>query len=649
MRTLWNSVLSDTHIFSPSLINEARIGYVRSLNPTHGPLRGQDVLQEVGIQGLSNVPDAYGMPQIMITGLGTLTQIQQQVAAEQGTHFNDSLTWIHRNHTFKFVVDVRKVTPNTTTVPVGAFGNFNFTGTFSGNAYSDFLLGLPQVSSVTPASPPSYRRQTEWAGFAQDDMKIGQRLTLQLGLRYEYQTPTRNLLDATYNFDPATQSLVVPSDDALSLVSPLFNRSIPITVADGSRFPEGRLWWSDKNNFAPRIGFAYRPGGSSDFAVRGAWGVYYDKIGFGLLYSGGPFAATAETYTNAVVNGAPLFQFPLPFPNTQAGASTAQPNVNAVLTRMSNPYVQQWNLSLEKGIRDVGLRASYIGTKATGLMYARNINQPPPSTVPFVQGRRPYPAYRDIVLTDQGGNSIYHAFQLEAKRRLQSLTFNIGYTWQSMIDDVADNGNDVATQIPNPFDRRSERARESYSLTHRFVASAIWQIPFGRGRRFGSHIPGWANQIFGGWETIWTAYLQTGPWFNPTFSGSDPSNTNTIGGRPDALRSGEIPDPNVNRWFDPTAFAVPPANAGRFGNSGRNILEAPGMRVLHLGVAKEFRIYEKAVVTFEVAARNLFNHPNFGLPVTDITNPSAGRILGFPDSLLAGEARAIQMRLFLRW
>ncbi|MGH8248976.1 MAG: TonB-dependent receptor domain-containing protein, partial [Gammaproteobacteria bacterium] len=653
LREFWSAVISDTHIFSPTLINEARIGFVRSLNPFHGPQRGLEVIAAVGLQGIASAPDAFGMPRIGIVGFTEISQIREAVEVEQSGQFTDALTWVHRRHTWKMGVDLRRATPNITNIPVGAHGNFIFTNAFSGNAYANFLLGLPQESLHTPADPPSYRRQSDWGLFVQDDFKVNSRLTLQLGLRYEYQKPLRHLLDTLYNFDLASGGLVLASERSRSSVSPLFDPRIPISVADGSRFPVGRLWHSDRNNFAPRLGFALRPTASSDFAIRGGWAVFYDKFGYGIAtpFLGGPFTAVSDRFVNSITGGVPLFQFPNPFPAAQAGPSTTTPIVNAVLPDLRNPYVQQWNLTVERGKWNTGFRASYIGTKGTGLPYQRNVNVPAPSPTPFSQSRRPYPLYGDILLVDQGANSIYHGLQLEARRRVESLTFNLGYTWGNTISDAADTagGTDVAAKIENPFDRRAERGRETYAIRHRFVASAVWQIPVGKGRHFLSAMPGWANQVLGGWEMIGVAYLQTGNWFTPVFSGSDPSNTNTVGGRPDRVASGKLSNPDLTRWFDPSAFVAPPVNSGRFGNSGRNILEGPGVKVLHLTVAKDFPIYETVKVTFQVAARNIFNHPNFGLPATDIHNANVAKITSFPEDLLSGRFRTIQARLLLSW
>lgn len=653
LRNLRSGVISDTHLFQPTLINEFRLGFQRSRNAFHGPQRGIDVLNSVGIEGVSNVPDAYGIPVVNITGVQSLTQIQEAANIEQSKQLSDALTWVRGRHTIKSGLDVRLQDPNNVSVPIGTYGTYSFNGNYTGQGYADFLLGIPQQTAKTFPAPPSYRRQYEYGFFVNDDFRLGPRLTAQLGLRYEYQTPTYHKRAAQYNFDPVSAQLVLVSEESRQYVSRLFNASIPIRVADGSTFPRNSLWRPDRNNFAPRVGFAFRPTGSADFAIRGGYGVFYDRIGVGLAgtFDGGPFTPGSELFTNRITAGTPLLQFPRPFPSVPAGPSTAPPIVSSVIVNLVSPYVQQWNLSVERVLAGIGVRTSYIGSKGTNLFYQRQINRPAASTTPFAQNRRPYTLYGDIALIDQGGNSNYHAFQVEANRRHANLTFNAGYTWSNLISDAGDSGGDVTDPIENPLNRAAERARESYAIRHRLVGNVIWKVPVGRGQRFLGNAPGIVNQALGGWETMWTFTARSGRWFTPTFVGRDPSNTNTVGGRPDRLADGNLAAESrtMARWFDASSFALPPVNAGRFGTAGRNILEGPGMAVLHLGLMKHFTVYEQLRAYVEMAAKNLLNHPNFNDPNSNISSPLVGQVIGINSGLELGAGRVIQMRVRLVW
>ena len=187
---------------------------------------------------------------------------------------------------------------------------------------------------------------------------------------------------------------------------------------------------------------------------------------------------------------------------------------------------------------------------------------------------------------------------------------------------------------------------------HRVVFNTVWELPFGHGRKFLNALPGPAEQILGGWRAVWVTYLQNGQYFSPSFSGADPSNTNTVGGLPDRICNGNLPpgQRTVQRWFDVSCFAVPPA--GRFGNSGMNILEGPGIHVHNVTLFKEFRVTEKVRFDFMTMAGNIFNHPNFLQPASNISVPGqAGTISRTPD-LYSGERanpRSIEMRVRLRF
>ena len=178
---------------------------------------------------------------------------------------------------------------------------------------------------------------------------------------------------------------------------------------------------------------------------------------------------------------------------------------------------------------------------------------------------------------------------------------------------------------------------------HRVVFNTVWELPFGRGRRFLHTIPGAANQVIGGWRLVWVSYLQNGQYFSPSFSGNDPSNTNTFGGMPDRICNGNLPPGERSRigWFDASCFAEPPA--GRFGNSGANILEGPGMHVHNLTLLKRFQITERVHFDFMGMISNILNHPNFLFPASDISIPDGVGVIGETYGLYSGERAGQRM------
>jgi hypothetical protein len=295
---------------------------------------------------------------------------------------------------------------------------------------------------------------------------------------------------------------------------------------------------------------------------------------------------------------------------------------------------------------------SYIGTRGAQLLYSRNINLPMASKTAFSQARRPYPLYGSINFQDNGGNNIYHGMQVEGLRRLShNLTFNAAWTWSNNISDVEDTGSGVTGgSIENPYSRTRDRGREGYAVRHRVVGNFIYVLPFGHQQRFLTHSSRVIDAVLGGWQLSTLGTLQTGLWITPMFSGADTTGTGASSGRPDRLGNGNLPGSqrSIFGWFDKTAFAIP--SSGNYGNSGRGIVQGPPLRVLHLGLNKDFRIAERLHASFQAAAQNVLNHPNFSLPNVTFNNAAGGSISSTVQNTSAGaenntQARAIQLRL----
>jgi hypothetical protein len=220
---------------------------------------------------------------------------------------------------------------------------------------------------------------------------------------------------------------------------------------------------------------------------------------------------------------------------------------------------------------------------------------------------------------------MYHALQFEAERKMASgLYYQLGWTWAKQLSHGIDSGEQGAV-IANAYDRSSERGDDLYMSRHRLVASYIWELPFGPGRPWLNNMRGIGGHIIGGWRIAGVTLLQTGQRFTPTFAGRDPSNTNTVGGRPDRLGNGNLPksERTIDRWFDASAFVLPPVNAGRFGNSGIGVLEGPGTVNFDLGLFKYVQVKESARLEFSLSTTNTFNHPNFRTPNANISAPPA--------------------------
>jgi hypothetical protein len=300
-------------------------------------------------------------------------------------------------------------------------------------------------------------------------------------------------------------------------------------------------------------------------------------------------------------------------------------DVTGLDVNLRNAYVQQWNFTLERDLGgSIGLRLSYVGTKATSLVYGRNVNMPTPSTIPFNQNRRPYPLFRNIVMRQNGGSQTYHAFTPQLERKWsRGLSFMAAYTWAKNLTDIDETGGvEAGTVIENSFDRARERADAQYTPRHRFISTIIWELPFGRGKRFLDS--GLASTVVGGWQLSGSFIGQTGEFLTPTFAGVDPSNTQTVGGIPDRIGDGKLASGqrSIDRWFDVSAFAVPPANSGRFGTSGRGVIVGPGRQIASAGLFKSFPVRERAFLRVQISFTNLFNKANFDVPALNISAPN---------------------------
>src|SRR5690606_6690249 len=259
--------------------------------------------------------------------------------------------------------------------------DFSFDGRFSGFGYADFLLGLPGTAARLDPLFDRTTKSAELGFYVTDSFKVNPRLTLDLGLRWDYFTAGRYEDGLQYNWDPLTGAVIVP-ENALSAISPLYDPRIQIVTGDPKFTP-------DKGNLAPRLGFAFRF--DEETVLRGGYGVFTEFWGhWPRAQGGGPFQIQ-ETFINEITDGLALFSFPNPFPS--AGALIPSQSISGYPKDASNGYIQQFNLSLEREIWDIGVRFSYQGTRARGLNFALSTNKPEPSLIPFTQDRRPYPQF----------------------------------------------------------------------------------------------------------------------------------------------------------------------------------------------------------------------------------------------------------------
>lgn len=635
-------VVSDTHVFSPGLVNTFRWGWIKDYffdgDTIDGfsPVKGDEVVRKIGLQGVN--PRGYsamGFPTITITGIQQMRVNPGGTALDLNIHsFANTTSWSKGGHVIKFGGELRWFRDFNDTIPEGTYGNFSFDGSIAGQGYAEFLLGIPTQSQRIDPLRARLRHASELGFHASDTWKVNRKLTLDCGLRWDYfKSPTYddNLM---YNWDPASGAVIVPQA-SLNQISPLYPTNL-ITVKTGQVTPDAK-----KTNFRPRTGAAYRV--TNSFVIRGGYGQYTESLGAFTFVNAaaGPYRI-ADVYINLdqARAGRPLFAFPNPFPSGQGNIATSQ-SITGFPAEADNGVIHQFNVSLEKDFHRIGLRASYIGSRSTGLNYAVNTNKPQPGLQAFAQARRPYPQFVNTTFWYNEGRSKYDSVQFEVTRRYGWLQFNGHYTLSNAFSDYLN--------LENPYDRHFWN-RDQFNSRNRAVITTIWDLPIGKGRRWMPHAPKPVDLVLGGWQVQTVSYFQDGQYFTPSYSGSDPSNTNTIGGLPDRIADGNIERSSrtVKQWFDASAFTLPPA--GRFGNSGVNILKGPGLNLHHLAVTKDFKVTERWRLVYQASLNNIFNHPAYNFPNANISVPAqVGRLFQTWDGGGSGrevsDARHVYMRL----
>jgi hypothetical protein len=387
-------------------------------------------------------------------------------------------------------------------------------------------------------------------------------------------------------------------------------------------------------NFVPRIGVAYRV--NDKLVIRGGYGIYNETLGrYARVQGAGPFQI-GETYQNVITDGQPLLSFPNPFPASLARARVPSQNITGYPGDAHNGKIHQYNVTIEQQFKDIGFRLSYVGSHDYGMNYEISVNKPAPSLIPFTPDRRPYPQFTNATYFRINGEAKFNAVTFEIMRRTGQLTFDSHWTLASSYSNFQRNANLESPYAPLFF------GRDQYTPRQRAVLNVVWEIPVGKGRRYMSNSNPVLNGVLGGWQLYWIGYLESGHFFSPTYSGSDRSNTNTVGGLPNRLCDGNLPSDkrSVTHWFDASCFAPP--TPGTLGNSGAFVLEGPGYNNQNISIAKTFAITERFHFTFTASASDAFNHPNFYLPAANISVPgSVGRISSMVDG---AASRQVELR-----
>jgi hypothetical protein len=627
-----HAVLGWVHVFSPRLVLDSRVGYNRfDLDFAQADVEVGDQLgEQLGVPNANQQEEQNGLPIINLgayTGIGHSRSLP--ILRKESTYqLVTNLTYAADNHTIKAGIDIRRRHMGEFQTNRGN-GRFNFSPNITnnpanntgGHVMASFLLGAPSLIEQDYLLADVSIRGTEYSVYVADDWRATSKLTLNIGLRYELDTPFTEADNQWARFDPDTATVLVAGRSGVSETTGIK---------------------TFKKAFAPRLGFAYRLGERT--VVRGGAGIFWNTPGhggnvlrlhrhlpFGPIYS---FNPGNQFVSRRVSDG-----FPAIPPLNLAFADNPTGSVIGVDPDYQPGYARQFNLTFERELPwSLLLKASYVGNQGRHLDTAYNLNQAVPGTG-AVNNRRPFfairPGLADVTWAVSDGTSDYHAFQFSAEKRMtHGLSGLLAYTWGHSIDTVGQSfGGGADGPLPqDPRNRLADRGNSPFDIRHRLTIAWNYQLPFGRGRRWLNQ-DGLAETLLGGWQVNGINTFQTGLPFTPTLNAAT-VNTGT-GSRPNRIGEGTLDDPTVDRWFDTAAFTTPAAFT--YGDSGRNILYGPGRVNFDFSLFKEFRIREGLALQFRAEAFNLFNTPQFDLPNAAIGAGNAGTITG-----IVGTPRQIQ-------
>lgn len=680
------------YVIQPSLINELRTGFNNLHLLTSFGVNAAQIIADTGITGLPSIPDVPAVPNIVINGFQETGGANPSKQRSNIFQVLDTLTWTKQKHTFRFGGDFRRMSDHDDNVFGNQFlGQYNFNGSVTsqpiqstpgappavGNPYAAFLLGYPDSTFVSQTNDPAMNGLGySYAFFAQDDWKIASSLTLNVGLRYELHPP---LIDTQYNtadFLPnysgtangvAFQgAVVVPNQAALALTSPAFASSIaptPILTANQAGVPES-LRYTDRTDFGPRIGFAWRPFHNDKTVIRGGYGRFIEApLGFSLVSGWAVSASSVSQYNQSFSSsGTAALAFPSPFTGNGAPSPGSQGFYYAFPIHYHDPSVQQWNLTYERDLGfSTGLRISYTGSHGSNLETMVDLNQVPANTEGYntAYANRPYQLWAVLQSVHNGAVSNYNNLTAEVNKRFSNgLQFQSSY---SFTRDLSDEGGSDPTAfvgaggnfVTDRFHLGLDYGNVIYDRRHRFLTTYLYELPVGRGKKFLNNGSRLVDELLGGWEIAGVIVVQSGPFLTPTQSSNDSAGTgifNTVGtGRADVVPGVSPYTKSPGLFFNPAAYTIPGLNSdgsfstiGRFGDAAVGSLVGPGTEAVSMSLIKTVKLTESAKLQFGAEVANLLNHRNYAPPSTAIDTAGFGTLTGLQTAEGAGP-RAVQL------
>jgi Carboxypeptidase regulatory-like domain len=679
-----NIAVGWTHTFGPNLLNEVRLGFSRNQDIgvcEHCP-RADGFIASFGIKGPNGTtfqalsPSQEGFPSFGFgsgyssVGDSNYRPVESNDMVEK---IYDAVTWLKGKHTITAGVDLDPYQSFRDQAPFSPHGQFSYSNLYSNFGFSDFLLGDPSSAGRSIKDAVNEHVGGFYAAFFQDDIRVTKNLTLNLGMRWEHHRfpiDRGNVgavlfrIPGAQLFTPGNAMLVLPSyatADSYCNLPEYINAEGDHLVMCSSDMKKygftGRnarsLAFGDNFNWAPRIGFAWQPFSSDKFVVRAGYGIFFDFPDFNIFHYGFNNPIQGESQFEYFESGIT--------PATTTSNAFAQggilPLSQSFLSLNVDPhfrqsYVHEWDLDVESQLTpSLALDTRYLGTSAIELTHFHFFGNQPVPGPGDPQARRLYPDFGFTAEGGPGANANYNSLQVQlTKRMAEGLDFIAGYTWAKQLSNnegeeggYADGGSGLGQNDNQPG---QEYGLGVNDVRHRLTWGGVYELPFGKGKRFGAGAGGPLDNLIGGWEIAPNIEMQTGFYWTAA-SGFDYANVTTGSWRPDRICNGNLPpgQRTVARWFDTSCYTddllQADYNSGtyRFGNAARSTIDGPGIFNLDLGVYKTFRVNERLKLEFRSEFFNAFNRPNFGGPSTNLTSGDYGQITS------ASDGREIQFAL----
>lgn len=669
-----NLAFSETHIFGSHWLNEATASYYRDYFLFSQILPGTNYTSNAGITGFQETELSPSFPYISLSGYSAFNGSGNGDFPKSNRirtwEYSDTLSYTKGRQEIRFGGQMwvqRHSFYN------GQYqeGQFAFTTQFTGDAFGDFLLGLPATVGRSYPITLYGNQAIQWAAFFQDNYRVTNKLTLNLGMRWEYDPFFRGVDSETSAFEPATRTgfnnngvgdVIIPTNSSGTMLDPtaqpetaqlipLFSDRIQGTAQLG--LPQS-IRKTGPGLYVPRVGFAFRPTNSDLTVVRGAFGMFpiFLDTNMALQWAHVPPILIQQSISNPVPS--PTFQntaatgefyWNNPFqwvgsslvaPNPNPGApcrgsnwpggvgpalnSCLQPTISSAPSAFNHTLMYQYSLEIQRQLmKDMSLTIGYAGNKT-----AHNQLNTIPANVPLpgpgaVQARRPYPQWGQTGISMSNGVANYNAMQVTFEKRLSSGIYAlVSENWSKCLD----NGS-TESGPPTMILLEQNYGPCSYDIRNNLTISSVYQLPFGNGRMFVNRGNAILNGFIGGWDLAGVLTDRTGQPFTPTLS-SDVANTGISGQFPNRIANGKVANPTPKMWFNPLAFAPPTQYT--YGNSRRNILRADGLVQLDMTLKKTFNLRhsESRQLEMRFESFNLANHPTFSAPNATIGSSSAG-------------------------